>query len=169
VLKIEPLSRKHDRAAFDCGVEELNAFLRATARQHGEKGLSRTFILTESDKPTVILGFFTLTLCEITAEHLPPSYASRYPDHSLPAVRLARLAVSRRHQRKGYGSLLVAEAVHRTVLIADQAGSVGLLVDAKNSQVRDFYKRYGFVPLLGQDKTLFLPLKTLRTAIKSLR
>lgn len=169
MLKIEPLSRKQDRAAFDCGVAELNAFLRAAARQHGEKGLSRTFVLTESDKPTVILGFFTLTLCEITAEHLPPSYAAMFPKHSLPAVRLARLAVSLRHQGKGYGTLLVAEAVHRTVLIADQAGSIGLFVDAKNNQARDFYRRYGFVSLQGQDKTLFLPLKTLRAAIRSLR
>lgn len=122
MLKIESLSREHNRTAFDCGVAELNAFLRATARQHGEKGFSRTFVLTESDKPTAILGFFTLTLCEIKAEYLPPFYAKMYPDHRLPAVRLARLAVSLRHQGRGFGSLLVAEAVHRTVLIAEQAG-----------------------------------------------
>ncbi|HBO85182.1 MAG: GNAT family N-acetyltransferase [Nitrospirae bacterium GWC2_42_7] len=167
MLKIAPLSREHDRAAFDCGVAELNAFLKATARQHGEKGLSRTFVLTESDKSAVILGFFTLALCEITAEHLPPSYAAMYPKHSLPAVRLARLAVSLRHQGKGYGSLLVAEAVHRTILIADQAGNIGMFVDAKNARARDFYKHYGFVALPGQVKTLFLPLKTLRDAIKA--
>ncbi len=168
MLKIEPLSRAHDRTAFDCGVAELNAFLKATARQHGEKGLSRTFALIDSDKPTVILGFFTLTLCEIIAEHLPSSYLAIYPKHSLPAVRLARLAVSLRHQGKGYGALLVAEAVHRTILIADHAGSIGLFVDAKDNRAREFYKHYGFISLPGQNKTLFLPLKTLRTAIKTL-
>lgn len=167
MLKIAALTREHDRAAFDCGVAELNAFLKATARQHGEKGLSRTFVLIESEKPTVILGFFTLALCEITAEHLPPSYVARYPGHNLPAVRLARLAISLRHQGKGYGALLVAEAVHRTVLIADQAGSIGLFVDAKNDRARDFYRHYGFVSLPGQSKTLFLPLKTLRAALKA--
>ncbi|MBI5408240.1 MAG: GNAT family N-acetyltransferase [Nitrospirae bacterium] len=167
MLKIAALSREHDRAAFDCGVAELNAYLKATARQHGEKGLSRTFVLTESEKPTVIFGFFTLALCEITAEDLPPSYAAMYPRHKLPAVRLARLAISLRHQGKGYGTVLVAEAVHRTVLIADQAGSIGLFVDAKNDRASDFYKHYGFVPLPGQSKTLFLPLKTLRTALKA--
>lgn len=166
MLKIAPLSREHDRAAFDCGVAELNAFLKATARQHGEKGLSRTFVLTESDKSAVILGFFTLALCEITAEHLPPSYTAMYPKHNLPAVRLARLAVSLRHQGRGYGTLLVAEAVHRAILIADQAGSIGLFVDAKNDRAGNFYKRYGFVSLPGRDKTLFLPLKTLRAATR---
>jgi len=167
VLKIATLSRTHTRADFDCGVPDLNTFLKATARQHGEKGLSRTFVLTESEKPLFILGFFTLALCEITAEHLPPSYAALYPKHLLPAVRLARLAVSRRHQRKGYGALLVAEAVHRTIIISEHAGSIGLFVDAKNDHACDFYRQYGFVSLPGQDNTLFLPLKTLRSAIKA--
>jgi len=167
VLKIAALSREHDRSAFDCGVAELNAFLKATARQHGEKGLSRTFVLTESEKPAVILGYFTLALCEMAAEDLPPSYVAIYPRHNLPAVRLARLAISLRHQGKGYGTLLVAEAVHRTILIADQAGSVGLFVDAKNDRAGDFYKHFGFVSLPGQSKTLFLPLKTLRAALKA--
>ncbi|MBA4373474.1 MAG: GNAT family N-acetyltransferase [Thermodesulfovibrio sp.] len=166
MLKIVPLSREHDRAAFDCGVAELNAFLKATARQRGEKGLSRTFVLADGDEPAVILGFFTLTLCELTAEPLPPAYAAMYPGHNLPAVRLARLAVSIRHQGRGYGTLMVAEAVNRTILIADQAGSIGLFVDAKNNRVEYFYRRYGFVSLPGQYKTLFLPLKTLRAAIK---
>jgi hypothetical protein len=39
-------------------------------------------------------------------------------------------------------------------------------VDAKSNQARDFYMRYGFVSLPGQNATLFLPLKTLRAAIK---
>ena len=167
MLKIAAISREHDRAAFDCGEAELNAFLKATARQHGEKGLSRTFVLAETEKPAVILGFFTLALCEIRAEDLPPSYIAMYPRHNLPAVRLARLAISLRHQGKGYGALLVAEAVHRTILIADQAGSIGLFVDAKDDRTSDFYKHYGFVSLPGQSKTLFLPLKTLRAALKA--
>ncbi|MDO8721692.1 MAG: hypothetical protein Q7J31_05630 [Syntrophales bacterium] len=40
--EIVPLARHHDRSRFDCGVPELNSFLKATARQHGDKGISRT-------------------------------------------------------------------------------------------------------------------------------
>ncbi len=162
--EIVSLSRNHDRAGFDCGVPELNSFLKATARQHSDKGISRTFVLSEQERPTVIFGYFTLTLCEVRTEHLPAAYAKKYPQHGLPAVRLARLAVSRKYQGKGYGGLLLAEAVHRTVLIAEQAGVIGLFVDAKEERAHKFYERYGFVSLPGHVLQLFLPLETLRLA-----
>jgi len=159
---IVPLERHHERTRFDCGVPELNTFLKATARQHSQKGISRTFVLTERQTPGAIMGFFTLTLCEVRTEHLPERYARRYPAHGLPAVRLARLAVSKKYQGKGYGALLLAEAVHRTVLIGEQAGLIGLFVDAKNQAARTFYEKYGFAGLGGQSSQLFLPLETLR-------
>ena len=160
--EIAPLDRSHDRAGFDCGVPELNQFLKATARQHGQKGISRTFVLTDGNP--AILGFFTLTLCEVQTEQLPLSHARKYPFHGLPAVRLARLAVSRRVQGKGLGELLLAEAVHRTALIAEQAGVIGLFVDAKNDPARRFYERYGFLAIPEHPLQLFLPIETIRTA-----
>ena len=162
--EIVPLARHHDRTRFDCGVPELNSFLKATARQHSDKGISRTFVLSDQEKP--ILGYFTLTLCEVRMEHLPATYAKKYPQHGLPAVRLARLAVSRKYQRKGYGGLLLAEAIHRTILIAEQAGLIGLFVDAKDERAHKFYERYGFVSLPGHVLQLFLPLETLRLGTK---
>jgi ribosomal protein S18 acetylase RimI-like enzyme len=161
VPEIEALSKHHDRTGFDCGVAELNAFLKSTARQHGDKGISRTFVLTDQDSP-VIMGFFTLTLCEAVATKLPTSYAKKYPQHGLPAVRLARLAVSLKHQGKRYGELLLTEAITRTVLIAGQAGIIGLFVDAKGDSARAFYERYGFVMLPDQPLHLFLPIDTIR-------
>ncbi len=160
--EIVPLDRSHDRSGFDCGVPELNKFLMATARQHGQKGISRTFVLT--DGTPAILGFFTLTLCEIHAELLPAAEARAYPLHALPAARLARLGVSRKMQGKGFGELLLAEAIHRTALIAEQAGIIGLFVDAKNNSVRSFYQRYGFLVIPEHQLQLFMPIKTILAA-----
>jgi ribosomal protein S18 acetylase RimI-like enzyme len=162
VPEIAPLDRCHNRGGFDCGVPELNTFLKATARQHGQKGISRTFVLTDGTPD--ILGFFTLTLCEVIAEQIPAAYARKYPLHGLPAVRLARLAVSRREQKKGYGELMLAEAVHRTALIAEQAGVIGLFVDAKDDAARRFYVRYGFLTIPEHPLQLFLPIDTVRAA-----
>jgi ribosomal protein S18 acetylase RimI-like enzyme len=164
VPEIVSLTRNHDRAAFDCGVPELNSFLKTTARQHSNKGISRTFVLSEQEKPKVIIGYFTLTLSEVRAETLPTAYANKYPQHGLPAVRLVRLAVSGKYQGMGYGSLLIAEAIHRTVLIAEQAGLIGLFVDAKDQRAQQFYEKYGFVSLPDHALQLFLPLETLRLA-----
>jgi len=162
---ISPLARHHDRSGFDCGVLQLNSFIKATARQHGDKGISRTFVLSEPEHPGSILGYLTLTLSEVRAEHLPEKYAKRYPSHGLPAVRLARLAVDFSHQGYGYGSLLLAEAIRRTLLIAEHAGVVGLFVDPKGDPARKFYQKFGFVALRGHEPQLFLPLETLLAAL----
>jgi len=58
--------------------------------------------------------------------------------------------------------LLLTEAVYRTALIADQAGVVGLFVDAKNEAARQFYLRYGFLEIPEQPFKLFLPIETIR-------
>jgi ribosomal protein S18 acetylase RimI-like enzyme len=141
-------------------VPELNLFLKATARQHDQKGISRTFVLT--DGTPVILGFFTLTLCEILPTVLPAKYARKFPSHGLPAVRLARLAVSRKSRGQRFGTLLLSEAVHRTALIAGQAGVIGLFVDAKDDAARSFYEHYGFMTIPEHPLQLFLPIETIR-------
>jgi hypothetical protein len=89
---IEPLNKSHEREQFDCGNEVLNQFLRSTARQHIQKGISRTFVLIDRDLPQAIISFFTLTLCEVKSEKLPPEIAKKYPSQ-VPGVKLARLAV----------------------------------------------------------------------------
>lgn len=54
MYKIELLSRAHDREGFDCGSEPLNAYFRQTARQHTERGISRTFVMVEEEAGEVL-------------------------------------------------------------------------------------------------------------------
>jgi len=58
--RIEPLAPSHDRGAFDCSNDE--SVLRQTARQHIQKGISRTFVLTDSEQPETILGFLPIAV-----------------------------------------------------------------------------------------------------------
>ncbi len=159
-MQVVLLTRDHDRAGFDCGVPDLNRFLKATARQHNDKGISRTFVLIEQN-PKVILGFFTLTICEVNIQEVPAAYAKKYPpQHGLPAVRLVRLAVSVKERGKRYGEALLGEAAHRTATIAEQAGLIGLFVDAKDDAAKRFYEKYGFASTNGRPQRLFLPVET---------
>jgi ribosomal protein S18 acetylase RimI-like enzyme len=158
---IEPLNKSHEREQFDCGVEILNQFLRVTARQQIDKGISRTFVLSERDRPQSIIGFFTLTLCEIRSEKLPSSIAKKYPPR-IPGVKLARLAVDLQWQRQGIGEILMVEAMRRALLVADTAGGIGLFVDAKDESAQSYYTRYGFITLEDCPLEMFLPLSLLR-------
>lgn len=156
---IEPLNKSHNREQFDCGVEILNQFLNATARQHIQKGISRTFVLSDQN---CIVGFFTLTICEIKSEKLPPTFAKKYPSQ-VPGVKLARLAVDKQWQRQGIGEILMVEAMQRALLVADTAGGIGLFVDAKDELAQSYYARYGFIALEDCPLEMFLPLSLLRT------
>ncbi|SLM31183.1 GCN5-related N-acetyltransferase [Desulfamplus magnetovallimortis] len=160
MLKIELLDKSHDRTQFDCGNLTLNIYLQKTARQHISKGMSRTFVLINDDNPRTILGFYTLSICEIETDYLPRKIAKQYPDQ-VPAVKLARLAVSMKKQNNGYGSYLIGSAVEKVILISEHVGIIGLFVDAKDDHVKKYYEQFGFISLQGNPLILFLPMQTL--------
>jgi GNAT superfamily N-acetyltransferase len=168
VLRIEPLGSIHDRAGFDCGVAPLNRYLRETARQHVAKGVAKTFVLVEetASPPTPVLGFFTLSLCQVLADDVPQKWARKFPGQ-IPAMRLGRLAVTRAHQGHGYGEILLVEAIHRVAAVAAAAGGIGLFVDAKDPAAADFYARFGFEATPTQPLTLFMPMDTVRRLVGS--
>ena len=56
MISFVELNRSHNRDNFDCGVEELNHFLKNLARQNLKKGLSRTFVAIKDEIPGEILG-----------------------------------------------------------------------------------------------------------------
>lgn len=163
--KLELLSKSHDRASFDCGNESLNSFLRQTARQHAERGISQTFVLVEEDEadPKPILGFFSLNICQIKSEALSESEAKKLP-RDVSGIKIGRLAVSREIQRQGIGKVLLVAAMGKVLEIFDTAGGIGLFVDAKDQRGKGYYEQFGFVPLSSNQLQLFLPLKTIRSA-----
>lgn len=165
--KLELLTKAHDRAGFDCGSEPLNAFLKQTARQHAERGISRTYVLVEEDAPAQILGFFSLNLCQLKSESLTPEEAQRLP-RDVSGVRLGRLAVAKSHQRQGIGKLLLVGAMGKFMEIFDAAGGIGLFVDAKDQEARRYYEQFGFVSLPSNELELFLPVRTLQDALAAL-
>jgi GNAT superfamily N-acetyltransferase len=165
VHKIEPLSKVHDRDAFDCGSEPLNLFLKQTARQHASRGISRTFVLVDEEAadPKPILGFFALNLCQIQSESLPVVEAKKLP-RSVAGVRLGRLAVSVDHHGRGFGKILLVAAMMKFLEIFSTAGGIGLFVDAKDHHAKAFYEHFGFVPLPSNELQLFLPVATIQEA-----
>ena len=164
MLRMESLSRRHDRKCFNCGNPALNDYLQKTALQHIEKGISRTFVLIDTNAPTKISGFFTLAGCEVMTSDLPAGYAGKYPAIA-PAAKLARLAVSIDQQRQGLGTIMMAEAMKRTLSVAENIGIIGIFVDAKNQNAREYYEQFGFIALQESPLELFLPLQSLQAAI----
>lgn len=164
--KIELLAKSHDRDGFDCGSEPLNLFLKQTARQHAERGISRTYVLVDENAvaPKPIIGFFALNLCQMKSEALAPGHAKKLP-RDISGVRLGRLARAIEFKGQGAGDVLMVAAMEKFVEIFDRAGGIGLFVDAKDQKAKEFYERYGFVSLPSNEFELFLPVKTIQEAL----
>ena len=163
MLKVELLDATHDRRGFDCGAEPLNRYLHQIARQHIAKGISKTFVLVDEHAatPKPVLGFFTISLCQVLGQQVPPKWAKKLPAQ-IPAMRLGRLAVARTQQGCGYGKALLVEALRRIARVAELAGGIGLFVDAKDEAAAAFYARFGFEPTPSGPLTLFMPVETIR-------
>lgn len=160
--RITPLeSGVHDVQDFDCGNQQLNEFLRATATQHQRKLISKTYVLVDDERPTEVIGFYTLALRRmVPTEELPPDMAKRLP-REVPGFSLARLAIRQDLHKQGHGEYLLVHAIKRVARVAAEVGGYAVFVDAKSDDGANWYKKYGFVPFPDDPLTLCLPLNSL--------
>jgi GNAT superfamily N-acetyltransferase len=157
-MQVLPLTGNHEREGFDCGRQELNDWLRQTARRHQDKGLSKTFVATVEEMLDRICGYCALTLAELENRHLPQAWRKKLP-RWIPGVCLGRLAVER--QCKGLGKLLLVDDLVRARRIYGEAGGIGLFVDAIDEQAALYYQRFGFAASPDNPLLLFLSAKVL--------
>ncbi len=162
----EPVSRKHDREAFDCGVEALNEFLWRYARNSHERGGAKTFLAISDTDNKTIFGFYSLAPTAVDFARTPEIVRHGLARHDVPGFRLARLAVDRRFQGQGMGGQLLLTAGRRCLRAAAEVGGVVLLIDAKDERAAAWYTSYGALPLLDAPRTLVLPLMTVEAALK---
>ena len=160
-VKIEPLAKIHDRAAFYCGSDDLDTYLRERASQEARKQISTSFVLVEEGDNSVI-GYYSLSATSILLDDLPEKTAKklpRYPD--VPATLLGRLAVDMHHKGRGYGEVLLVDALRRSFQAATDVASCAVVVDAKDDQACLFYKHYGFIRFPDHALRMFLPMQTI--------
>lgn len=159
MLIAEKLSPVSNIAHFDCGIEELNAFLKDFALLFQERkfGATLTFY-RESDKSKTVLGYYTLSPCHIERDKLKKLSGPR--PNPIPAFRLCRLAIDLSQQKKRYGEHLLLHALTKCLEQSSELGGYGVLVDAKNESAKSFYESYGFVQTVEHPLTLFIPMKT---------
>jgi len=156
--RIEPLGSIHDRAAFSCGVPELDTYLRRQAGQYMKRKLAAVFVLS-SDGASVT-GYYTLSAHSILAADLPVDLSNKLPRFPLPVTLLGRMAVAQSLRGQGLGELLLLHALERALLGSRHVASWAVVVDAK-AGARDFYLQHDFLPLPTQPGRLFLPMKTI--------
>ena len=162
----EPITKAHDRKAFDCGVSELNRFLERFARQGHEQNAVKTFCAIADDTPNRVLGFYSLTPTSIAYEAVPPAMTRGLARHRVAGFLLARLAVDKTVGGQGLGGQLLLAAALRCLRVTVEVGGVLLIIDAKDDRAAQWYCSFGAERAADQPLTLVAPLTTFAEALR---
>lgn len=164
-LVVEHLRATHDRRAFDCGVDALNAFLQTHARKEMERRSAVTCVLVDMARPAEIVGYYSLSAATVLLDAVPEDVARRLGRQpNVPTTLMGRLAVSSPHQGKGIGGRLLWDALIRCEHASRDIGSVAVIVDAKDENAARFYERYGFRRFADPPLRLYIMMATIAAA-----
>src|SRR5579871_2382768 len=139
--------KAHKRAAFACGHESLDRYLREQARQEQERRVAKVYVLRRI--PTDhIAGYHTLSASAVETKALPEDIARRLPRYEVqPVLLLGRLARDLRFRGLGIGELLLRDALERSLEAQQRIGAIAVVVDAIDEHAAQFYEAYGFIRL----------------------
>jgi len=158
-FRLAPLDVGHDRAAFECGSEQLNRYLREQATQDIRRRAAACFVALADEQR--IAGYYTLASASLLLTDLPASIGRKLPRYpTVPAVRMGRLAVDQAFKGQGLGGALLADALDRAARA--EIAAYALMVDAKDESAADFYRHHGFIAMLDSPRSLFLPLASVQ-------
>jgi ribosomal protein S18 acetylase RimI-like enzyme len=159
-FRVEPLG-DHDRAAFSCGIEPLDRYLREQAGQDARKHAAAPFVLlTPANR---IAGYYTLSSTIILADALPLEDIKKlkWPRcPQLPATLIGRLARDIAFRGQRIGDLLLLDALKRAFDNVGTVASLAVIVDVKDENARRFYSKYGFLSFPDTPNRMYIPMKT---------
>lgn len=142
---------------FSSGLSIVDTWARKHAHNAKRRGTAVVYVAFTSDGETAA-GFYTLSTHSVDRESIIGGWLKRNSPSQVPAILLGMLGVDSRFQEQGLGAALLADALARSVAIADTIGAKCLIVDPANDEARSFYARYGFAPIPGAPR-MYLPLK----------
>lgn len=151
----QPLTANHLLTEFTCGEASLDDWLKRRALANQLSCASRTFVVT--DQGGRVLGYYAMAAGAVSHHAATPNVRRNMPD-PVPVMVLARLAVDQRAQGIKLGAALLQDAVHRAVIVSQNAGVRALLVHALHDRARQFYEHYGFRESPQHPMTLMLRL-----------
>ena len=157
---IEPLTRQHDVAAFDCGTQPaLNEWLKHFAWTNQRNETSRTYVVHRGGRA---VGFYSIAAGSARKEETPVRVSKGLANHPVPLILLTRLAVDKSEQGTGLGKALLKDALRRIADAADIVGARAVLVHAIDERAAAFYRHFGFEQSPTDDLDLMLLMKDLR-------
>lgn len=150
-IKIVRLSQEHVLDSFDCGHDDLNEFLLYDSKDYQRGLIAVTYVVKYHDE---IIAYFSLSNDKLSVKDSSKSSwrkikrQFRYSKHreDYPAVKIGRLAVSKKYQDYDIGTKIV-DFVKYTFIDNNRTGCAFITVDALRGSV-NFYLKNKFKHLL---------------------
>jgi len=164
-IEIVPISKQIKIKDFDCGIEELNCYLRQFAIPNDKKNIGKTFVAVDKSNQTKPVGYYTVSMAQILFNELPDSIKKGLPRYPIPAMRIGKLAIDLKFQGRHIGAKLLKDALLKAVNISSQVALHFIVVDAIDENAKAFYLKYGFTDFEENPLTLVISLETVKAAI----
>jgi GNAT superfamily N-acetyltransferase len=153
---------------FESEDEDLNDFLFNDAKDYLQSLLAVTYLL-QTENETI--AYYCLSNDRITKDDKTKSVwnrinraiANEKRRKSYPAVKIGRLAVSRKYARLGFGKMIIDAVIEMYTTVQQQAGCRFITVDAYRNATH-FYEKNDFRYLTDKDeqdntRAMYLDLK----------
>jgi GNAT superfamily N-acetyltransferase len=139
---VEPLNENHILDQFDCGEHEsLTTWLRRFARINQAGNSTRTYVVHRASRA---VAYYSLAASSVRREDASIRGAKGQPNHPIPVILLARLAIDKTEQHQGLGPALLKDALQRCRRAAKEIGARAVLVHAIDEKAKGFYRHFGF-------------------------
>ena len=96
--------------SFDCGHSALNQFLQRFALVNQKSNSAQTYVSCHSGS---VVGFYSLAVGSVEPSNAAARVTKGIPQHTVPEMILAQLAVDLQHQGAGLGKALLKYALHK--------------------------------------------------------
>ena len=144
-LAIEPFLETRNVQSFDCGNKALNDFL--CTKEVGEyeaEGLGKTYLVYFRGD---LVAYFTVSFDGLRVQYLQrvKSFTkfAKMRIETIPALKIGRLAVDRRFQRRKIGEKLLKYIAGMALDMGKRTGVRLLILQAKPDSI-EFYEECGF-------------------------
>ena len=169
---IEPFDpERHDRAAFSCGVEQVDNYFQKTANKLAKADNVRLYVMV--DRSDTVIGFYALNAHAVQFADLPAKFARTRPSHgNIPAAYISMIGRDQKFRGGGYGGDLLVDALRRIAVAADAIGVAVVMLDVLDCGDPDrvmrrkaLYESYGFQSLASNPLRMFMAVSVVRKLI----
>ena len=156
-MRMVRLDQDYRFKPFDCGIHDLNEFLRYDSKDYLTKRLAVTYVLETSDE---IVAYFSLANDKVSIldsnksvwRRIKKLFPHRKHRNDYPAVKIGRFAVNVKYQNSFVGSQLM-NFIKAMFLAKNRSGCAFITVDARLDAV-PFYLKNDFKFLKSADPNI---------------